>query len=160
MKYGVYRNETYLMYIDYLDYKKKEKLYLFSRSKRTGLEKVINDDIGVTYEKEVSEDDLDFAYELRFRAEYFGHAFKVMSSIDKRRLEDGIIALSTFDRDIGDLLEFDSYDQFLLYKDVQMDDIDRLIEVKVPILKFKGMEEIETEIPKDKIAEYINNKLE
>lgn len=158
MAYAVYNNRLHRLY------ERDGKIRIVSRNKEEGFANYV-DILGETaddlFVKEVSEDDLDFAYELWYRAEYFGHEFDVFSSIDKKLFEKNVIVLkASFNDDMAKLLDFDHYDRGTLIKRLCFDDIDRLIEVKVPILKFKDMEQTEKEIPKDKIAEHINNKLE
>lgn len=158
MAYAVYNNQVYRIN------PRDGIIRVLSQEKEEGFTNVIDrrgktmDDLFV---KEVSEVDLDFAYELRFRAEYFGHEFEVITAVDKQRFEKDFIAVEAgYNNEVAILLDFKVYDKFARKKELSFSDIDRLIEVKVPILKFKGMEKIETEIPKDKIAEYINNKVE
>lgn len=161
MFYAVCQGKLFLLNVIFNRDTLENEYYLFSKTERHGLRKVINKYGGISYQKEVNEDDLDFAYELWYQAEYFGHVFEVFSSIDKKLLDRDVIVLkASFNDDMAKLLDFGHYDRGTLIKRLCFDDIDRLIEVKVPILKFKDMEQTEKEIPKDKIAEHINNKLE
>ncbi|WP_376847645.1 hypothetical protein [Camelliibacillus cellulosilyticus] len=50
---------------------------------------------------------------------------------------------------------FEKREQFVFDKEVSLDDLDALVEIKTPILKFRGMPEERKVIPKSMIMEYI-----
>lgn len=53
-----------------------------------------------------------------------------------------------------------SYNKFVFEKEVTLDEIDALIEIMKPILKFKNDKEIKTKIEKKDIIDYIKNVID
>jgi hypothetical protein len=159
MEYAQFRGQVYLMYIDYLDYIQKEKIYLYSWVKRPGLY-AVEEDGEITYKREVQEDDLDFAYETEYLVDYQGQTFETLADISKGLLGNRKIHLYTEDREAARRLGFEAYDNGSFQKGITLSDIDRVTEIKIPILRFKGMETTKTIIEKDQILGYIMNLIE
>jgi hypothetical protein len=156
MEYAQYGGQLFLMYIDYLDYIQKEKIYLYSWVKRPSLQAV--EDYGeIMYKREVSEDDLDFAYRTKYLVDYQRQTFEILSDIDKLLLEDDEVILFTDDPSIAKSYGFRAYDNISFQKSIHLDEVDRVTEIKIPILRFKDMEPTETIIEKDQIMDYIIN---
>ena len=159
MEYAQYRGQIFLMYIDYLDYIQKEKIYLYSWAKKPELY-AVEEDGEIIYKREVSEDDLDFAYRTKYLVDYQGQTFEILADIGKRLLGQGKIYLYTEDREDARKLEFEGYDNGSFQKGIDLDEVERVIEIKIPILRFKGMASTQRIIEKDQIMDYINNLIE
>ena len=159
MSYAIYHGDLYKMYVDYLDYIQKEKIYIYSQYHRPGLQRI--EEYGeITYEKEVSQDDLDFAFDTKYLVDYQGQTFEILSDIDKLLLTDDLVILFTDVPAIAKRYGFRHYDNISYQKDIHLDEVDRVTEIKIPILKFKGMESTQRIIEKDQIMDYIINLIE
>jgi hypothetical protein len=110
--------------------------------------------------KEVLEDDLDFAYRTKYLVDYQGQTFEILSDIDKLLLEDDEVILFTDNPSIAKSYGFRHYDNISFQKNIHLDEVERVTEIKIPILKFKGMESTKTIIEKDQILDYIMNLIE
>ena len=110
--------------------------------------------------KEVSEEDLDFAYRTKYLVDYRGQTFETLADIGKRLLGQRILYLYTEDHEAARRLGFDTYENGSFKKGIYLDEIERITEIKIPILKFKGMESTKTIIEKDQIIDYIMNMVE
>ena len=159
MEYAQYRGQIFLMYIDYLDYIQKEKIYLYSWAKKPELY-AVEEDGEIIYKREVSEDDLDFAYRTKYLVDYQGQTFEILSDIDKLLLKDDEVILFTDIPEIARSYGFRHYDNISFQKSIHLDEVDRVTEIKIPILRFKGMESTQTVIEKDQIMDYIMNLIE
>lgn len=95
--------------------------------------------------KEVSVDDLEFAYELNYKVIYKDIEFEPWC-IGKHILKEEKISLFTSSSDLASLYGFNKEDQFVFKKELKLNDIEALIEIKIPILKFNQMKEERTRI--------------
>lgn len=144
-----------------IEIKGKEALQLYSKErsdkKLNGFTNYI-DVLGKvqedTFTKEVSIDDVDLAYYLKVNALYKGKEFETCG-IGSFCLEDNSLVLSS--RETKDMEDygFEKQEQFVFDKEVSLDDLDALIEIKTPILKFRRMPEKRKLILKSMIKEYI-----
>lgn len=104
--------------------------------------------------KVVSVDDLEFAYELRYKVIYNNIEFEPWS-IGKHILNEEKISLFTSDSDLAALYGFTKEEQFVFKKELKLNDVEALIEIKIPILKFKHMKEERTRIEQKYIEKYL-----
>lgn len=95
--------------------------------------------------KEVSVDDLEFAYELNYKVIYKDIEFEPWC-IGKHILKEEKISLFTSSSDLASLYGFNKEEQFVFKKELKLNDIEALIEIKIPILKFNQMKEERTRI--------------
>lgn len=108
------------------------------------------------YVKEVTEKDVDLAYELIIRVEYKGKEFEPFA-IGKQVLDKNKITLFTNDYDLMKQYGFYKKEQFVFIKEVPLDEIDLLLEIQKPILGFSGKQNIVNRIEKRDIVNYIKN---
>ncbi|ENK0837865.1 hypothetical protein ACXATD_003262 [Clostridium sporogenes] len=106
--------------------------------------------------KEVSIDDLEFAYELKHKVIYNNIEFEPWS-IGKHIISENKISLFTSNSEIADLYGFIKEEQFVFKKEVKLKDIEALIQIKIPILKFNYMREERTRIEQKYIKRYLEN---
>lgn len=157
MEYAIFENQCYRLGA------RKGKTLLLSSKKRDGFSNYIDilgkmqDDF---FMKEVSEDDLDFAFDTKYLVDYQGQTFEILSGIGKRLLHDDVVILFTDIPAIAKRYGFRHYDNISYQKDIHLDEVDRITEIKIPILRFKGMESTKTIIDKDQIQNYIMNLIE
>ena len=158
-KYGLYKNKTYLLDIfnNVLELTSRE-----SEDINNGFQEYID----VTgkkhnniFTKEVSIDDIEFAYELEFKVVYKGIEFEPWA-IGKFILENNQLSLFTDSPAVAEQYEFMKQEQFVFKKEIPLDDLDALIEIKKPILKFKDMNKVVTRIEKKDIRDYLENLIE
>ncbi|MPM98896.1 hypothetical protein SDC9_146086 [bioreactor metagenome] len=103
---------------------------------------------------------MDFAYRVKYLVDYQGHTFETLADVGKRLLGQDKLYLYTEDREIAENLGFETYDNGSFDKGIYLRDIERVTELKIPILRFKGMETTKTIIEKDQILDYIINLIE
>lgn len=108
--------------------------------------------------KTVSTDDLEFAYELKYKVIYNNIEFEPWS-IGKYILNEDKISLFTSNPDFADLYGFTKEEQFVFKKDLKLNDVEALIEIKIPILKFNHMKEERTRIEQKYIKKYLENTI-
>ncbi len=156
MQCAIYQNQCYRINAS------NGKIRVLSPEKKQGFVNVIVEGVKQDnlFVKEVSEDDLDFAYRTKYFVDYQGQTFEVLADIGKRLLGQGKIQLYTEDRETARRLGFEPYDNGSFHKGIQLDEVDRITEIKIPILRFKGMESTRTIIEKDRIMDYIMNLVE
>lgn len=106
--------------------------------------------------KKVSTDDLEFAYELKYKVIYNNIEFEPWS-IGKHILNEEKISLFTSNSDLASLYGFTKEEQFVFKKELKLNDIEALIEIKIPILKFNHMKEERTRIEQKYIKKYFED---
>ncbi|MEM5768622.1 MAG: hypothetical protein AAGU32_10110 [Bacillota bacterium] len=156
MQYAIYQNQCYRINA------RDGKIRLLSSEKRQGFVNVIVEGVKQDnlFVKEVSEDDLDFAYRTKYLVDYQDQTFEILSGIGKRLLNDDVVILFTDIPAIAKEYGFRHYDNISFQKDIHLGEIDRITEIKIPILRFKGVESTRTIIEKDQIMDYIMNLIE
>lgn len=156
--YCIYKGQNYIMNIC------NDKVELISHKKEDvnkGFEEYV-DVLGNRHRdilvKEVNVDDLDFAYKLNFKVIYNSIEFEPWS-IGKYILDKKSISLFTSNSDLASLYGFNKEEQFVFKKNLKISDIDALIEIKIPILKFNKMKEERTRIESNHIKKYLENTI-
>jgi hypothetical protein len=112
----------------------------------------------VYYKKQVNKEDLEDAYELEYKVIYKGKEF-IPWAVGKFSLQDGDIALGTNDYEIASAYDFKKMEQFVFKKDVPLEEIELLIEIKKHILQFKDLKDEITEIKNEDIKSYLSSLL-
>ncbi|QUH30055.1 hypothetical protein [Vallitalea guaymasensis] len=105
--------------------------------------------------KKVDMDEIEFAYELKYKVMYKGLEFEPWA-IGRFILENNSLSLFTQDTKIANQYNFIKKEQFVFKKDILLDEVDALIEIKKPILKFKYLDEVILSIKKEDIVDYLN----
>lgn len=156
MSYTIYQGRLYLSNI------RNMKVRLRSRVAEEGFTELI-DLVGNIHNdvfiKEVNIEDVDIIYNLEYKVVYKGREF-IPWAVGKFILETDKISLGTNDEKEARSYAFEKMEQFVFKKDVPIDEVDALIEIKKPILKFQNMKEQFTRIEQKNIRNYINNLLE
>ncbi|NMC56524.1 MAG: hypothetical protein GYA50_04815 [Eubacteriaceae bacterium] len=132
-------------------------LHLLSRSKDEGFTEFINSK-GVLVENKYIIDipiaDLEDAYELWHDVIYKGNQFEADNI--ETLLESGSVDIDTDDLDTANKFGFKMQDQYWYSKTIKFKDIEALIEIKEPILKFEKTKQTTTHtIPKEEIMDYV-----
>ncbi|WP_019377049.1 hypothetical protein [Virgibacillus halodenitrificans] len=159
IQYGIYKNNIYTIdlvngEIELTSHNPQDKIYSF---------KEYIDILGKEHPeiliKIVSETEISFAYKLEFKVLYKGEIF-LPTAIGKFLL--GNDSISIYSNNIEDMPRygFDRIDKFIFEKEIALNDIDALIEYKVPILKFSDRDTEVNRINKENIREYISNLIE
>lgn len=156
MSYTIYQGKLYLSNI------RNMKVRLRSRVAEEGFTELI-DLVGNIHNdvfiKEVNIEDVDIIYNLEYKVVYKGREF-IPWAVGKFILETDKISLGTNDEKEARSYAFEKMEQFVFKKDVPIDEVDALIEIKKPILKSQNMKEQFTRIEQKNIRNYINNLLE
>ena len=156
MIYAVYKNKIYLANI------RQSKVRLKSRSAEPGFNELvdlagnIHKDIFI---KEVDINDVDIIYEIEYIVLYRGSEYKCLK-VNSQTLDVNYITIYTSDSDIAEKYGFIKKEQFIFDKNVFLDEIDALIEIKKPILKFSNLKEQKTTIKQKDIRNYLSNIIE
>ncbi|EOO34107.1 MULTISPECIES: hypothetical protein [Bacillus cereus group] len=113
----------------------------------------------VIYIKEVDINEVEMAYKLKYKVIYKEKEF-VPWAIGKFILEINKIPLGTSDEKEARNYGFEKMEQFVFKKEVPIEEVDALIEIKEYILKFRNMNEKVTRIEQKDIRSYLKNLLE
>ncbi len=108
------------------------------------------------FENKVTIDEVEIVYELQINAIYKGKEFETYAVGSFCLLESHILLFSNVSKDIEEY-GFVKEEQFVFKKEISLDEVEALVEIKKPILKFKGMTNSKRLIPNDSILEYIRN---
>lgn len=156
MIYAVYNNKVYLANV------RKSKVRLKTRVAELGFNELvdlpgnIHKDIFI---KEVDIDNVDIIYEVDYQVLYKGNKYKCLK-VAKENADINYITIYTSDSNIAYQYGFIKKEQFIFDKDVSLDEIDALIEIKKPILKFNYLKESQTKIEQKDIRNYLINIIE
>ncbi|MGE7607772.1 hypothetical protein ACQKML_14280 [Peribacillus frigoritolerans] len=151
MKYATYNQKDYHLNI------RNDMLRLRSNTPDPGFQELI--DLGGNkhpnlYIKVVAIEEVNFAYELDFLVTYKGKEFSPYS-LGGHILDENEISLFSMDSNDVDCYGFEKQEQFVFKKDVPLDDIESIIEVKKPILIFEDSPESRKVIPRGEVRDYI-----
>lgn len=104
--------------------------------------------------KDVTKEEVDLVYELKFLVAYKGKEFEPYS-LGRHILDENEISLFSMDSNDVDCYGFEKQEQFVFKKDVPLDDIESIIEMKKPILIFEDLPESRRVIPKEEVRDYL-----
>lgn len=156
MIYAIYKKKIYLANV------RESKVRLKTRTDELGFNELVDlagnvhKDIFI---KEVDMNNVDIIYEVDYRVLYRGNEYKCLK-VAKETVDINYITIFTSDSDIADKYGFIKKEQFIFDKDVSLDEIDALIEIKKPILKFSHLKEEKTKIGQKDIRDYLSNIIE
>ena len=122
------------------------------------LKKLLNKDKDI-FIKEVDINEVDNLYEMNYRVLYKGNEYKCLK-VNSETLDINYITIYTSDSDIAHKYGFIKKEQFIFDKDVSLDEIDALIEIKKPILNFSNLGEEKIKIEQKDIRSYLLNIIE
>ena len=111
------------------------------------------------YTKEINITDIELAYELRYKVVYKGNEYDCLK-IDSETLDINYITIYTSDFEIAEKFGFIKKEQFIYDKNVPLDEIDALVEIKKPILKFSDLEEQKIIIDQTNVRAYLATMIE
>ena len=137
MIFANYKDKIYLANI------RQSKVRLKTRIKEQGFNELvdlagnIHKDIFI---KEVDINDVDRIYEIEYRVLYKGSEYKCLK-VSKETLDINYLTIYTSDSTIAEKYGFIEKEQFIYDKDVLLDEIDALVEIKKPILNFSYLKE-------------------
>ncbi|MEH7388034.1 hypothetical protein V7147_21945 [Bacillus sp. JJ1521] len=133
-------------------------LHLISQKIENGFHELIDitgnrhDDIFI---KEVSLEEVELVYELKFNAIYKGKEYETYG-VDSSTIEKNYILLfSMVYEDVNDY-GFRKHEHFVYQKEVALHEIDALVEIKKPILQWENQPESRRIIPHKMIREYLS----
>lgn len=156
MIYAVYRNKIYLANI------RQSKVRLKTRVEEQGFNELI-DLAGNIHKnifiKEVDMNDVDIIYEIEYRVLYKGREYECLK-VNSKTLDLNYITIFTNDSDIANKYGFIKKEQFIYDKDISLDEIDALVEIKKPILKFSNLKEQKIIIEQKDIRDYLATIIE
>ena len=157
--YGIYNKKIYRLNI----LENGFEIYSESKDKVDSSFKEIKIQQGLfsrsVYSKEIKLTDLELAYELNYKVIFKGSEYKCLKE-NSQTLDINYITIYTSDSDIAQKYGFTKKEQFIFDKDVSLDEIDALIEIKKPILKFSNLKEQKITINQKDIKNYLSNIIE
>lgn len=156
MPYSIYQGKIYLSSIRNMKVRLRSRICEEGFTELVDLLGNIHDDIFI---KEVNIEDVDIIYNVEYKVVYKGREF-IPWAVGKFILETDKISLGTNDEKEAKSYAFEKMEQFVFKKDVPINEVDALIEIKKPILNFQNMKEKITRIEQKNIRDYINNLLE
>jgi len=156
MIFADYKDKIYLANI------RQSKVRLKTRIKEQGFNELvdlasnIHKDIFI---KEVDINDVDRIYEIEYRVLYKGSEYKCLK-VSKETLDINYITIYTSDFSIAEKYGFIKKEQFIYDKDVLLDEIDALVEIKKPILNFSYLKEQKKIIEQKDVRDYLATIIE
>ncbi|MGG0411870.1 hypothetical protein [Peribacillus simplex] len=150
MKYAIYNHKDYLLNI------RNDRLRLRTHEPEQGFRELVDQTGNKTnlFIKDVTKEEVDLVYELKFLVAYKGKEFEPYS-LDRKILDENEISLFSMDSNDVDCYGFEKQEQFVFKKDVPLNDIESIIEVKKPILIFEELPESRKVIPREEVRDYI-----
>lgn len=115
--------------------------------------------LSIIYTKEIKISDIELAYELRYKVIFKGMEYDCLK-VDSETLDLNYITIYTSDSDIAEKYGFKKKEQFIFDKNVSLDEIDALIEIKKPILKFSFLKEKKITIVQKDVRAYLATIIE
>lgn len=106
----------------------------------------------------VNMEELDFAFDLKVNAKYKREEFETLS-IGPFTLRDDKISLFTSDEGMAKEFNFYKREQFVFIKEVSIQEIEHLIEIQLPILKFKELPISRKVIASNEMIDYIKENM-
>jgi len=156
MPYSIYQGKIYLSSIRNMKVRLRSRVCEEGFTELVDLLGNIHDDIFI---RKVNIEDVDIIYNVEYKVVYKGREF-IPWAVGKFILETNKISLYTNDEKEAKSYAFEKMEQFVFKKDVPINEVDALIEIKKPILNFQNMKEKITKIEQKNIRDYINNLLE
>ena len=151
MIFADYKNKIYLANI------RQSKVRLKTRVKEQGFNELvdlagnIHKDIFI---KEVDINDVDIIYEIEYSVLYKGSEYKCLK-VSKETLDINYMTIYTSNSDIAEKYGFIKKEQFIYDKNVLLDEIDALVEIKKPILNFSYLKEQKIIIDQKDVRDYL-----
>ena len=156
MIYAIYRNKVYLANVRGAKVRLKTRILEQGFSELIDLAGNVHKDIFI---KEVDINEVDNLYEMNYRVLYKGNEYKCLK-VNSETLDINYITIYTSDSDIAHKYGFVKKEQFIFDKDVSLDEIDALIEIKKSILNFSNLGEEKIKIEQKDIRDYLLNIIE
>ena len=111
------------------------------------------------YTKEIKITDIELAYELKYKVIFKGIEYDCLK-VDSETLDINYITIYTSDSDIAEKYGFIKKEQFIYDKNVLLDEIDALVEIKKPILNFSNLKEQKIIIDQKNLRNYLETIIE
>jgi len=158
-RFSVFRNKSYKFDIDDVNENTLELISNNTSDLERGFIKYV-DELGNVHSnilvKKVTIDEIELVYELQVNAVYKGKEFETYA-VGPFCLEKNSLALFSMEPSDMDQYGFEKQEQFVFKKDISLDDVDALVEIKIPILSFAGNPVSRRLIPSNLIKEYLRN---
>lgn len=113
----------------------------------------------VIYTKEIGITDIELAYELDYKVIFKGMEYECLK-VNSETIDENYITIFTSDADVAKKYGFIKKEQFIYDKDISLDEIDALVEIKKPILQFSSLKAQKKEIAQKNIRNYLSNIIE
>lgn len=152
-KYATYNNKNYSVNI------RNDMFRLESKKRESGFKELI--DLGGNihpdiFIKEVSLDEIEYLFELKYKIIYKGKQYDPFA-IGDLVIDSGEITIFSSDYEDYESNGFIKVEQFVFKKQVSIDEIDAIVEVKEPILEFNKFPKERKVIPGIQIEKYLSN---
>lgn len=152
-KYAKHNNKNYPVNVRNGKYRLKSKVHESGFKELVDLGGNIHHDIFI---KEVTLDEIDFLFELKYKIIYKGQEYEPFS-IGELVIDDGKITLFSSDYEDFKNNGFEKQEQFVFKKKVNIYEIDGIVEIMEPILEFNEFPKERKVIPSNQVIEYLNN---
>ncbi|MED4693173.1 hypothetical protein [Peribacillus frigoritolerans] len=125
MKYAIYNHMDYRLNI------RNDRLRLRTHEPEQGFRELVDQTGNMTnlFIKDVTKEEVDLVYELKFLVAYKGKEFEPYS-LGRHILDENEISLFSMDSNDVDCYGFEKLEQFVFKKNVPLDDIEAIIEMK------------------------------
>ncbi|OLS38290.1 hypothetical protein BTR22_07335 [Alkalihalophilus pseudofirmus] len=105
--------------------------------------------------KDLSEEDVELAFEIEVVVVFKGKEFQLFSSVSP---EDNTVKLISFNPEQAKQFDFEIHEPFVFKKEISFDEVEEIIEIRKPILKWEGQPESRRVIPKESFRAYLEGE--
>ncbi|MEK3953181.1 hypothetical protein [Psychrobacillus sp. FSL K6-1464] len=149
-KYSTYNNKNYPVNIRNDKFRLKSKEHESGFKELIDLGGIIHSDIFI---KEVTLDEIDLLFELKYKIIYKGKEYDPFST-GELVINSGELTLFSSDYEDYESNGFIKVEQFVFKKQVSIDEIDALVEVIEPVLEFNKFPKERKVVPSNQIEMY------
>lgn len=151
MAYAIYKGIKYYSGIS------DSKVWLRSKNKKDGFDPYIEFDGTISEDifiKNVEISDLSAYYDLDYRVIYKGDKYEC-ANVRKKLIEENKLTIFTTEYEVAEKYDFTRMEPFLYRKEVPLDEIEALIEIKKYMLGFNDNKEETTRIDGKDLRKYL-----
>ncbi|WEG18945.1 hypothetical protein PQ478_10785 [Alkalihalophilus pseudofirmus] len=147
-RFAIYKGNVYPLNV------RDGNLRLRSNVKEEGFKELIDiagnkhNDIFI---KQLSEEDVELAFEIEVLVVFKGEEFQLFSSVSP---EDNTVKLISFNPEQAKHYDFQIHEPFVFKKEISFDEVEEIIEIRKPILKWEGQPVSKSVIPKESYKAY------
>lgn len=150
--FAIYKDKVYPLNI------RDGSLRLKSNIKEEGFKQLIDiagNEHNDLFIKELSEEDVELAFEIEVVVVFKGEEFQLFTAVSP---EDITVKITSFNPEQAKQFDFEIHEPFVFKKEISFDEVEEIIEIRKPILKWEGQPESRRIIPKQLYNAYLEGE--